>query len=128
MPPKRRNTKKNEVEDGPPECLNRQSPDVRDRLRAALRAKRQARTPGGQLRQINSALETLNMAPVTNLRAGQKQLGATRKVLARAGAGAGGDEAKEQTINKEFIDESQLPETAASTRPAERAVLRAPTE
>lgn len=67
------------------------------------------------------------MAPVTNLRAGQRQLGETRKALARVGAG--GEKGQEHaTLNTEFIDETALPEAAAATRPEARPVLRAPTE
>lgn len=106
-----------------PQCLSREAPDVRQRLRAALRAKQQSRRSGGKLRQINSALASLNMDSASNLREAQKRLAATQKKLVRSSRPT-----SSETLKTEYIDDSPLPAAAAETAPSVRQVLRAPTE
>ena len=108
-----------------PACLQRTPDDVRQRLRKALRAKQESRRAGGQLRQINAALSTLQVEPVGNLRAAQARLGATRKKM--MGKLRGGGTGETPTINTDYIDTSEVP-TEVGPRPATRSVLRAPTQ
>jgi hypothetical protein len=108
-----------------PACLQRKPDDVRQRLRNALRAKRDGRRAGGQLRQINAALSTLQVEPVGNLRAAQARLGQTRKKMMGGLRGAGSGAVP--TLNTDFIDMTDVPEEVGA-RPATRSILRAPTE
>lgn len=105
---------------GEPECLNRTGAvSVRERLKAAIRAKREGRKPGAQLAQMNNALKALGGGnSASTLRGAQKELARAQRQLLNKGS-------EPSSVNPAFIDNSEIRDSVGD-KPEQRPVLRAP--
>jgi hypothetical protein len=113
----------------PPACLDREAPSVRERLRAAIRAKRVGRKNGAQLTQLNNALSMLtpgeSTGGCTNLRAAHKELRRKQKKILSQTAGGGGSTASK--MDTRYIDTTEE-RTEVGAEPESRPKLIGPTE